>query len=384
MILKLKVYREGTSEQYGARTAPPSEIAMRCTFLVLPLLFTASLFAAEPDLAADIIKLGAPDPALRDDALKNITGLFKDTAAASKRPYAKDLLAQAADPDAAKRAAVLKRIADVFDTLRKIVTQQQAEALKAVASSDPEQKKKGLEFFVENINNTVEREIFYGEVENLASPDPKVVDAAQKKLLAGGEDAAPYIASSLDDERAVVKRACYELLKTLGPAAKTCANDLQFLLDSDDKSARRAASSLLEGLGADAAEVADDLVMYLDHDEKSVRRAAANILKKMGAAAKDQATDLADLIENEDKHTRGLATEILITMGPAAKGAIDTLAATLNDPANEPDMRERAASVLSSIGPDAKPVLDILKKNAADANPSVKTAVEAAIKTIDK
>jgi len=359
---------------------------MRFSAVTLTLLLTSGLFAGDSDLAADIIKLGAPDPTMRESASKSIATLFKDTAAASKRPYAKDLLAQFEKPDAdaTKRDANLKRLVDVFDTLRKVVTQQQAEAIKFVGSADPEEKKKGLTFFVENINNTLEREVFYGEVENLASADPKVVEAAQKKLLAGGEDAAPYIASCLDDERPVVKRACFELLKTLGPSAKTAANDLQFLLDSDDKTARRAASSLLEGLGADAVEVVDDLVMYLDHDEKSVRRSAANILKKIGPAAKDAVGDIAELLESDDKHTRQMATEILISMGPAAKSGIDALAATLNETNNEPDVRERAASVLSAIGPDAKPVLETIKKHAKDPDANVKAAVEAAIKTIDK
>lgn len=358
---------------------------MRPAALLLSLLLLASTtLCAGEDLAADIIKLGAPDAAMREGAMKNIAAIFKDTAAASKRSYAKDLLAQAEDPDAAKREAVLKNLVDAFDALRKAVTQQQAEALKQIASGDAEQRKKGLEFFVEGLNNVLERAVLYAEIEKLGSPDPKVVEAAQKKLLDAGEEGAPYIASSLDDDNPVIKRQCYELLRTLGPAAKTAANDLQFLLDSDDKSARRAAASILESLGPNAAEVVDDLVMYLDHDEKSVRRNAANILKKIGAEAKDAAGELADLLESDDKHTRTLATEILLNMGPAAKTALDALAATVNEPNNEPDIRERAASVLAAIGKDARPVLDILKKHAGDANPQVKAAVEAAIKSIDK
>lgn len=350
----------------------------------LLVLLSFTLAAGEIELPVEIVKLGAPDPAVRLESAKNVLAALKESTAEAKRPYIKALAAEFENADAAKRDAAVVKLASCFDTIRKVATQQQVDALKAIGTGTPEEKKKGQEYFVENIMNMLERDFAYAEIEKLASPEKSAAEAAQKTLLDLGADGAPYLASCLDDERPIVRRSCFEILKLLGPAAKTASNDLQFLLDSDEKSARRSAAMLLEALGPDAVEVVDDLVMYLSHDEKSVRRAATNILKKIGPAAKEQAGDLADLLEDEDKHIRSVAAEVLIAMGPSAVGAVETLTATLDDTNNDASAREFAATVLAAIGPAAKAALPVLKKHEKDPDPVVKTAVEAALKTVGK
>lgn len=347
-------------------------------------MLTFGLVSGETEYPVQIVKLGSPEAAVREAAAKEIVGGLKDQIAASTRPYFKAVAESLNGEDAAKRTTATQQLATAFDTIRKVATQQYVEALKLLASTVPEEKKNGQTFFVENINNLLEREFVYGEIEKLGSTEQAVMEKAQKTLIELGGEAAPYIASSLDDEKPTVRRACFEILRLMGPAAKTAANDLQFLLDSDEKTARRSAGMLLEGLGADAVEVVDDLVMYLDHDEKSVRRVAANVLKKIGPAAKEAAGDLADLLESDDKHTRQLAVEVLMSMGPEAVGALETLTGTLDDANNDAGSRELAATVLASIGPAAKAALPVLKKYEKDADPVVKAAVEAAIKVVSK
>ncbi|HEY3320248.1 MAG TPA: HEAT repeat domain-containing protein [Planctomycetota bacterium] len=359
---------------------------LSCIVVALACSLQAEQPAQEPiDIAIAFSGLSAKEVSAQVTAAKTLLQGLNEEVQKSTKPYLKKLTQDLNSAEAATRETAAKSLSAITEDLRKGAGKDLSELLAQSGVSDEKKRTEARTRLVEVLNHACEISLVDTLIDDLAATDAATVAAAVQKLKEIGADAASPLANALDDERVAVKKNAADILKAMGPAAKGAASDLAFMLDSEDKGTRRLVAGILENLGPDAAEVADDMVRYLDNDERTVRRNAANILKKMGPAAKETASDLAQLLDNDDKNVRALAAEVLISLGPNAKDAAKDLADLIDAPdQNEPDIRERAANVLAAIGPEAKSALDVLKKRAEDSNAAVKTAIDQAIKAINK
>jgi len=343
--------------------------------------------AADDPVLKMLIEIASADAAVREAAAKTFLMPLQDEIKKSTKTYARKMNEDLASDDAARRAGAAKELAVIIEDIRKNKTTDAflIDHFRKVNIADEKSRNDSRAQLVRALDVVIENKLVDKLIGDLGSTDLALVDAAEKKLIEIGGDAASQLADALEDERLAVKKKAGDILKAMGPQAKDAVTDLVFLMDSEDKAARRTAASVLEGLGPLAVDALDDLVEYLQSDEKPVRRLSANIIKKMGEVAKTAAPDLVELLSHEEKGVRGIAVELLQNLGPHAGAVANELLEIVDQkPGEDDDQRERAATVLGTIAGEAKETLPGLRKHLTDEHPGVKAAVEIAIKKIEE
>ena len=326
--------------------------------------------------------LNSQDAAVRETASKAILKLLQEPLKKTEKPYLQKINSDLGSEKVEVRVGATTQFIEAINSLRQGNAPLLIAKLNKLSAVDNKEREDAGTVIVTAIDDILESKLIDQAGEDLASADAAVFESAQKKLMEIGAAAAPSMVDLLDDDRPMLMKRASDILIALGPKAKDAASDLAFILDSDNKSTRRLAGAVLLNLGPDAVDATSDLVNYLDNEEKPVRNMAANILKKMGPAAHEATLDLIGYLTDDDMHSRSLASDVLINLGAGAKEGVEDLAKIVDDAINDNDSRERAATVLASIGPDARVVLEVLKKFETDPSPTVAAAVGKAIAKI--
>jgi HEAT repeat protein len=178
-----------------------------------------------------------------------------------------------------------------------------------------------------------------------ASPDI-VIPALQKGLT-----------SEVPENRAVSAVA----IGSFGANAKASVEAIGALWKDKDPNVRIAACRALGEIGPAAASAVPQLNKVLDDDVGAVTLAAADALGQVGEGA---VPVLAARLQ--DKDLRQLAASILTTLGPKAKGAVDSLVPLLGS--DDLATRREALVALAAIGPDAKAAAPMLRERLKTAD----------------
>jgi HEAT repeat protein len=146
-----------------------------------------------------------------------------------------------------------------------------------------------------------------------------------------------------------------------GANAKGSVEAIGALWKDKDPNVRIAACRALGDIGPAAASAVPQLNKVLDDDVGAVTLAAADALGQIGESA---VPVLATRLQ--DKDLRQLAASVLTTLGPKAKGAVDSLVPLLGS--DDLATRREALVALAAIGPDAKAAAPALRERLKSAD----------------
>ncbi|REK11400.1 MAG: hypothetical protein DWQ37_14035 [Planctomycetota bacterium] len=277
----------------------------------------------------------------------------------------------------------------------------------------------------------------------LEDPDPAVRVAALSALTDAGETAVPVLgkalgnadtrywaalalgelgpvakgavselAAALKDDRPEVRREVLIALARIGPDAAPAVKDITPLLDDSDDSVAHAAGFALGAIGPKAASATDALTKAMDHDdsleecvycwalariEPKNEEAREHAIEMLVAAANDEnprvqaavVRGLMDLKAPPEKTVPALGYVILNGQEPAVHEALGALLAmgdqatpVLAKALERPEVRGRAALLLTYLGPKAQAAVPELTTALSDEDPEVRREVLFALAAI--
>jgi len=202
--------------------------------------------------------------------------------------------------------------------------------------------------------------------------DPAQQAEALESLEAAGSEAAPVLASILQDrQRASAEVRCLsaELLGKVGAAAEAAGTSLIAALQDPDAHVRSVASAAVPKAGV-PADVAVPALLDLLRQERNPVHVRA--LSEYREAAKPGLPLLEEILADSqlDSETRWNAARTIGKVGSEAASAVPALLAALQDPAAT--IREHAAEALGDIGPPAAEAVQSLASVLDDPAPRVR------------
>jgi HEAT repeat protein len=207
---------------------------------------------------------------------------------------------------------------------------------------------------------------------------PVLIDALKEKpqrieaaaaLVRIGPPALPGLTAALTDPNPAVRRDAADILRDLGPRAKSAAPALAKALEDEDPHVRLAVVRALGAVGADAKEVVPALLACATEIDPQLRQAlpeappTPKVLRysaTLGSRLRQEVTEalakfgpagvpvLAAALQHEPMTCRAAAARALGQLGPLAKPASGALTAALTDPV--PQVRWEAARALVALG----------------------------------
>ncbi len=162
--------------------------------------------------------------------------------------------------------------------------------------------------------------------------------------------------STPEDELAV-RLPLVELLRDLGPAAKSAVGTLTAALQSDDLSIQEQAVLALRAIGPDARSAVQQLTELLDSEDAALRSEVVMALRSIGVGP-SAVPDLQEALDSEDPSVRRYAVQALGEIGPAAKPAVPKLVDMLKT--SDRFLQLKAVETLGSIGPGAEEAIPVL------------------------
>jgi HEAT repeat protein len=201
-------------------------------------------------------------------------------------------------------------------------------------------------------------------------------------LVGIGEPVLPALAELLAPAAAAREQhAALEILRGLGPRARSCAAAVADLLAHPDATRRRDAALVLMRLGEMPGEGAPRLLGLLADPDREVRLAAATALGVLGADRADALDGLAAAAQDEDEAVAFAAIEAL---GASRNAAAVPVLVRLLAHANE-FMRLRAAQSLGRIGSTARMAHeDLARALAAERSPHVAETMRRALRSLGR
>jgi HEAT repeat protein len=160
-------------------------------------------------------------------------------------------------------------------------------------------------------------------------------------------------------------------------SAKRVTALVRGLQDSSGRVRRRAARALGD-FGMHALSAIQALNACLRDPDASVRRDAAGTLGRLGHAAGSAAEGLIGLLLEPDTRTRVVVGTALKRIG---RQAVPALIGALRH--SDPELRARAATLLSFIAPEDDAVAGALRNAATDRDAEVRRQVEAALTSVN-
>ena len=149
------------------------------------------------------------------------------------------------------------------------------------------------------------------------------------------------------------RRRAVDLLRQMGPAAKTAIPALAQGLQNTKAATRAAAADALGNLGPEAKSAADALAAALNDKEEEVRVRAAGALWQINGDTAATVPVLLQLLGSKEKDTRLGAVHLLGQIGVGAKRAIPALTALVNDNNEDADVHQAAGAAVKAINPQA-------------------------------
>jgi len=124
-------------------------------------------------------------------------------------------------------------------------------------------------------------------MDDLRSPDPKIVDRAVRELVEMGEASVPSLIPALKDPEARVRNAAAAALWGLGPKARGAVGALAEALGDPDAGVRLGVAMALEGVGPAASPAVPALARAVRDRDGNVRLWAAKALGRIGPPARE-------------------------------------------------------------------------------------------------
>jgi HEAT repeat protein len=171
-----------------------------------------------------------------------------------------------------------------------------------------------------------------------------------------GAAAVPALLQALDDEDTTVRQEALTTLGRIGPAARAAVPVLLHALRDKDTDYRVLTLQALGGIGPENEAVVPTLVkMLLDDDREKMRFTATGILKTFGSKARAAIPELARGLKRNDVGVRNAAAAVLGSIGPEA---LPQLLTVVRDP--ERDIRQTVNEALRNMGPKARDAIPVL------------------------
>jgi HEAT repeat protein/lysophospholipase L1-like esterase len=235
---------------------------------------------------------------------------------------------------------------------------------------------------------------------------------ALARLGPAAHEAAPALASLLNDGSPVVRAAAARALGAVGPLTAAGQLALVARLGDADERVRWRATESLEETELDPAVCLEPLTRILADRRSPGRQYAARVLGTLGPPAAPAVPALVAELDDPSPPARARAAWALGRIGPPARGAVPALVKAIEDPevrwwaidalggigagavAAEPalvaalrdpssNVRWRAALALASIGPAAKAAAPALAEAARDDQEHVRLGALAALAKVE-
>lgn len=194
----------------------------------------------------------------------------------------------------------------------------------------------------------------------LSSSDPAIVEAARQELMAGQEkhvnELRQIIARAGNDwDQEALALRVLEILRELGPAARSAAPEVTHLVVAGPSHIAEVAAQTLSAIEVPAAQAVTALRTQI---QRTPNVPALRTLAEYGKDAEPATGELIEIMEKVDLPTE-VRWNAARTLGKArSERAIDALVQRLTD--TEDSVREHAAEALGDIGPPASHVAPAL------------------------
>lgn len=242
-------------------------------------------------------------------------------------------------------------------------------------------------------------------LEDLSHNDSKVREKAKNVLVTTGPKIIPYLVEALKRknsafsrvyigireqmplfimermpypmDKAIYRYNAANILSEFGPAAKSTAPQLQRLLTDEDEPVRFAAAAALGSIGPDAREAIPGLLTLTRSSNAYCRVNSAWALWSIDPTGHTAtATRILTGALMEEGMPGINATDLLVEMGQVAQ-TVPPLMKALQSP--DPNQRNKAASRLGRIGPEAKNSVAALTEALGDTNFQVRLSAVRAL-----
>jgi HEAT repeat protein len=377
--------------------------ACKAAFLASILILPTAVYAAAPDLSADLKALSSTDETLREQAVEKIAKLAggpdaKDAVATLVKALDKadsqaryEIVSLLADFGKDANSAALPLIATLKSDKDSLVRAAAARSLGHIVGPESPALAPLADAIVDP-DVRVRRAAVRALVR--IHPDPKVSLPIYLKVL---EDADPRLAAeaittAAEMGEAIVPRATAALsvpkirywalllLEDIGPAAKSAAPEVAKLLNDEQPEVRMHAALTLGQIGPDAAAAVPQLIAALNDKETAVKIGAAYALGKIGA--KDATAVLSRLMTNPGHPLLSVVCAwALVQINPddpqLVNSAVNLLASTLAS--DRVHLRREASKSLAELKVAPVKALPSLIAAMADADPQVLENVSEAL-----
>jgi len=188
-----------------------------------------------------------------------------------------------------------------------------------------------------------------------------------EKMGPDAKEAVPSLITAANHERETVRSGAVWALGGMGDGDGVVAALIQRLKDPSDF-IRRDAAYFLGLIGPKARTAAAALAESARDPDPELRLRATFALKRIAGDEGAALAVLADGLKGTDEDVRNVACSTLYRLGPAAKDSLPLLLSMLR----APDTREKAASLLGSVGAGNKEVVGPLCELLKDSDPQVR------------
>lgn len=243
-------------------------------------------------------------------------------------------------------------------------------------------------------------------IKSLKSPKPEVRAAAAQRLGESGDQAAPALPAllaAMEDRSASVYRAVGNALVALEASSKsglvrlarhpspwvrcravetlgrlTPSEDLVSpLLTALEDHDQCVHAKAVDALGRTGNPAVAPLVRLLKNPNPVIRRGASEALGEMSADTRERATfPLIQDLRGKDEYVRGEAEMLLGEMG---RPAVPALAALLDDPQADPDLRRRVVVIIGRVAMSDDGVIEGLIARLQDSDRLVRLKAALAL-----
>ena len=203
-------------------------------------------------------------------------------------------------------------------------------------------------------------------LKRLHDPDEEFCNRCRESLVAIGPGSVGPLSAALKADKVATRRAAAELLKKMGPDARSAVPALCTAAKDSDAPVRAGALAALRAVVPEPADGKADAAVLQAFDtglrdaDGEVRIGAHLGMIRLGRAA---TATLSTTLQNPDPAVRRLAAETLQKLGPDARAAAPALVAALRD--SDAEVRDGAGWALEAIDAELGAAVPALRQAPA-------------------